>query len=202
MANVSYMLMRQRQKMYIKAYAVLCLIIAVAMGFYSYDKWQQYTAYKQIVDKNKTFISELRDEVSDEKGLYEADKSGFDSLNKEIEEKLALIFPITDNYTVLTRQIDEFEQELNKKNDPFHISSITYQDPLVMGLYSVLPMKMDIESSRENFSKFLHIVENSGSLNDQLRLMDISSIRLNFQEAEVEGPEIITFSVQINAYFQ
>ena len=48
--------------------------------------------------------------------------------------------------------------------------------------------------------KFLHLLENSGSLDDQIRLMDIQSIRLNFDGED--DSDIINFTVQINAYFQ
>lgn len=190
--------------MYIKAYAVLCLVLILSFGFYSYKKWQQYTGYRAIVETQKTFITELRDELSDEKAYYEGNKDGFDNLTEEIGASLALIFPGEDNYTSLTRQIDDFEKELSKKNNPFEVSSIDYQTPSETDLYSVLPMRMSIRSSNENFRKFLHLVENSGSLVDQVRLMDISSIRLNFlnSDEKTDGPEIINFTVQINAYFQ
>lgn len=204
MANVSYLVEKRRQKMYIKAYAVLCLALILSLGLYSYKKWQQYTGYRAIVETQKTFITELRDELSDEKAYYEGNKDGFDSLSEEIGANLALIFPAEDDYTALTRQIDDFEKELSKKTNPFEISSIDYQTSLENEFYSILPMRMSIRSSNENFRKFLHLVENSGSLLDQVRLMDISSIRLNFLSSDEDtvGPEIINFTVQINAYFQ
>jgi len=204
MANASYQLLKRRQTMYIKAYGILCLVLTISVGFYSYIKWTQYSRYKQVVEKNRAFIEELRDEVSDEKAIYESKKDDFDGLRKEIEDKLNFIFPANDDYTILTRQIDQFEAELSKKNSPFEISSLSYQDGVQTDLYSILPLRMSIRSSRENFNKFLHLVENSGALNDEIRLMDISSIRLNFptRNSQESGPEIITFTVQINAYFQ
>lgn len=205
MANVSYIILKRRQKMHIRAYAVLCLLILAGMGFYSYQKWQTYKLSKEAVFKNKEFISVLREKGAEEKSIYYADKDGFNNLNKEIEERLAYIFPATDDYTALTRQLDSYEEELSKKNNPFEVSSIDYQTPTQGENFSVLSYRMNIKSSSENFTKFLHLMENSGSLTDQVRLMDISSIRLNFEGSEGEnngGPEIINFTVQINAYFQ
>jgi len=200
MNNDFYTKEKKHQKLYIKVYAVLCLIILATMGFYSYQKWQEYSLIKTAVEKNKDLVTVLRENVSDEKSTYELNKNGFNSMNEEIEEKLEYIFPSVDDYTSLTRQIDEFEEELSKKNNPFDISNIEYMTAEDAGDYSVLPLRMNIESSDDNFTKFLHLLENSGSLDNQIRLMDIQSIRLNFNEED--DSDIINFTVQINAYFQ
>lgn len=200
MPNISYTKTEKHQKLYIKVYAVLCLIILVSMGFYSYQKWQEYSLIKTAVAKNKDLVAVLRENVSNEKSAYELNKEGFNSMNEEIEEKLGYIFPSIDDYTSLTRQIDEFEEELSKKNSPFDISNIEYMTVEDAGTYSILPLRMSIESSDDNFTKFLHLLENSGSLDDQIRLMDIQSIRLNFNGDD--DSDIINFTVQINAYFQ
>ena len=195
--------MKIRQKTNIKAFAILCLIVFLTMGFYSYQKYQEYSLFKTAVEKNKEFITALRDSVSNEKALFDSGKEDFDGLNEEIEEKLSYIFPATDDYTALTRQLDSFEDELTSKNSPFDVSSISYQTVTEEGNYSVLPFRMSIRSSAENFTKFLHLIENSGSLNDRIRLMDLSSIRLNFEGGnDNDGPEIISFTVQINSFFQ
>jgi Tfp pilus assembly protein PilO len=204
MTNVSYTILRKQQKSQIRVYAVLLLIVALGVGFYIFNQWRTYSSYLDIVAANKEYISALGTEVADEKALYDLNKDEFNGLSAEINTKLAMIFPENDNYTDLTRQIDQIEQDLSKRDSPFEISSLDFQAPVQNELYSVLPVRMSIRSSSNNFTKFLHLVENSGSLNDQVRLMDISSIRLNFQSRDEEavGPEIITFTVQINAYFQ
>lgn len=204
MTNVSYIILKRRQQMHIKAYALLCLIIIVCIGFFSYQKWMEYSISTQAVSKNKELIVALRNKASDEKSVYESEKNGFNNLNKEIEEKLKYILPSEDNYTELTRQIDAFEEELSRKNNPFEVSNIDYQSIIETENYSILPFRMNIKSSDENFTKFLHLIENSGSLDDQIRLMDIQSIRLNFSETDEESTEVetIDFTVQINAYFQ
>ncbi len=200
MPNVSYTTEKRHQKLYIKVYAMLCLIIIASMGFFSYQKWQEYTLISTAVEKNKDLVAALRNNVSDEKSSYELNKEGFNNMNEEIEEKLEYIFPSADDYTSLTRQIDAFEEELAKKNSPFNISNIEYMTAEATDSYALLPFRMSIESSDDNFTKFLHLLENSGSLDDQVRLMDIQSIRLNFNEDD--GSDIINFTVQINAYFQ
>jgi hypothetical protein len=172
------------------------------MGFYFYKNWQQYSVARAASEKNQELIVALRDRVSDEKAIYDNKKDGFNTLNKEIDEKLEFIFPDEDDYTSLTRQIDSFEEELSRKNNPFEISNIDYQSIVEEGVYAILPFRMNILSSADNFTKFLHLIENSGSLGDQIRLMDIQSIRLNFESSDEGVSETINFTVQINAYFQ
>ncbi len=202
MANLSYLVLKQREKMYIKAYAVLCVLVLLVGGFYTYKKWQEYSLIQAVLEKNESYIAELRDESADEKNRYESQKENFNNLNKEIQEKLAMVFPQGDNYTALTRQLDEFEQKISTKNNPFEVSNIEYETPIVAENYSIMPFRMNIQSSSENFRKFLHLMESSGSLKDQVRLMEVTSIRLNFEEDDEDTSEMISFTVQINAYFK
>ena len=202
MANLSYLVLKQREKMYIKAYAVLSVLVLLVGGFYTYKKWQEYSLIQAVLEKNESYIAELRDESADEKNRYESQKENFNNLNKEIQEKLAMVFPQGDNYTALTRQLDEFEQKISTKNNPFEVSNIEYETPVVAENYSIMPFRMNIQSSSENFRKFLHLMESSGSLKDQVRLMEVTSIRLNFEEDDEDTSEMISFTVQINAYFK
>ncbi len=204
MTDTFYKMEERRLKLHVHAYTLLCLILLAAMGFYSYTKWNEYSLATKGAAQNKAFISALRDSVSQEKTELDDKKDGNNQLNKDVEQKLKIIFPTSDDYTALTRQIDAYEQELSTKNNPFEISNIDYRSPIQDENYSILPLQMNIRSSAENFTKFLHLVENSGTLKNKVRLMDISSIKLNFEDSGEgsTGPEIISFSVQINAYFQ
>jgi membrane-associated HD superfamily phosphohydrolase len=198
MADIKYKLEERRQQMYIRTYAVLCLLFVTLMGFYTYSKWDQYQLAIQGVAQNKSYISSLRNSVSSEKAVAETKMADAVKLNKDVGEKLKVIFPTGDDYTNLTKRIDAYEGDLSKKTSPFEVSNIDYQEPIINENYSVLPMRMNIRSSKENFTNFLHMVENSGSLKNNIRLMDISSIRLNFENnaQDANASEIISFSVQ------
>jgi hypothetical protein len=193
----------EKQKSYAKAYMILCLVVIIIFGTYSSLKIREYITLKAGTEANTKLISLLQAEASTERASYEINRKKTDEIIEEIEKKLETIFPVNDDYTQLTRQIDKIEDQLNRTNDPFEISSLDYMNVLKEGKYSILPIRMNIKSSGENFTKFLHLVENSGSLNDGLRLMDVSSIRLSFQDARSpEETNMINFSVLINAYFQ
>ncbi len=204
MPKTLYTILENRQKLQVKAYAVLVALLIVCSGFYTYKNFQDYKLASVGTEKSKELITSLRDEVTAEKTKYENKKEDFDKLGSNTEQKLATIFPATDDYTNLTRQFDSYEVELSRKDSPFEISNIDYDTAMDMEKYFALPLRMSIRSSRENFTKFLHLVENSGSLNNQIRLMDISSIRLNFEDLDSENGAsgMINFVVQLNAYFQ
>ena len=200
MKTVSYNILKSRQKSYIKAYAVLCRVIGILMGFYSYQKWEQYSSAVALVEANENLIGALKDASAEESADYDDKRDTFEDLQSQINNSLTKILPVTDNYQRLTRQLDAFEDEIATKNNPFEISNISFQEVEEVDNFAILPVRMTIESSNDNFTKFLHYIESSGSLNTEIRLMDISSIRLNFKD---DGDvDIITFTVQINAYFR
>lgn len=204
MPEITYKIEERRQKLHIRAYALLCAVMALAMGLYVYAKWTEYDLARRGVNQNRQFVSSLRAEAAKDMADFDLDKKEHEQLSRDIEQKLKVIFPATDDYTALTRQIDFYEMELSKKNSPFEISNIDYQGSSQDENYSILPFSMNIRSSRENFIKFLHLIENSGALKNKIRLMDISTIRLTFvsDTKDLGAPEIISFFVQINAYFQ
>jgi len=205
MPNLSYLIAAKREDTQVKSYAVLCGVLLIAFGTFTYMKWQEYSLMNTVVDKNKAYIAALQEEGSNEKASFDTKKTAINELKTEIESSFVEVFPSTDSYTELTRKFDKFEQDLATKDSVFEISNIEYQTPAVKDGYSILPVRMSIRSSQPNFEKFLHYVESSGSLAGKVRLMDISSIRLNFEKSnDLSGKteEVINFSVQINAYFQ
>lgn len=203
MPNITYTILKQRQKMNIKIYSILCALLLVWVGWYFFQKWTAYSSARQAVAQNSATVETLQTKISEAKGRYDGEKAELSDLQKDVETKLTYVFPTQDDYTVLTRQMDSYEEELFKKNSLFEISSIDFGAPTSDEHSSILPVRMNIRSSADNFTKFLHLIENSGSLNEQMRLMDISSIRLNFENSQGDSAtELIDFTVQINAYFQ
>lgn len=200
MKALSYNILKARQRSYIKAYLALCLAIMLSMGFYTYQKWNEYSGALGVVEANDNLINALQEESADESANYDDQQGEFADLQDTINKQLIKIFPVEDNYASLTRQFDAFEDQIATKTNPFEVSNMTFQQPQELDNFSVLPVRMTIKSSPDNFQEFLHYIESSGSLDSDIRLMDMSSIRLNFQDSD-DG-DIITFTVQINAYFR
>lgn len=185
-----------------KFWAGVAVVLLVLVGLYFWNNLSQYLAMREAVARADSEISALNEELAVKRLDYQKEKVAAEAFYREVDSKLAAILPSANDYTSLTRQIDGFEKELAKRHNPFEISNISYQDAVETEKGAVLPLRMNIRSSANNFEKFLHLIENSGSLDSSLRLMEISSIRLNFLEGSEEEGEIINFSVQINAYFQ
>lgn len=205
MTTISYNVALKRQKMYIRAYAIFLIFVLVVGGAFLYSKWNQYVTLKNGLAANEKLIVNLSDQLVESGAEYATVKDDFDTFKAQVETDLKSIFPPNDQYKELTRKFDEFEKELNQpsRNNPFEVSSLDFQPVKKTDNYSILPVRLSVRSSRDNFTQFLHLIETSGSLNNKLRLMDISSIRLNFENSS-ENPdeEIINFTVQINAYFE
>lgn len=193
-----------RQKMQMKIYIFLCVVLLIAVGSYTYFQFEEYRFVSQGVQKSEVLSSNLRSVVGEVRAQYEENRRVFDQLDRVIENNLEKVFPADDDYTGLTRQLDSFEESLASGRSPFEVSSIEYQSVIERENYSILPFRMNIQSSPENFTKFLHMIENSGVIDGQVRLMSVSSIRLSFSGSPVAGSpsNIINFNVQINAYFR
>jgi len=204
MENLSYKILVQRQSTQRVAYIGLCLILLVVVGGYSYFQWQKYASAKDGIVQDSATLVTLNKTLADEKTAYFANKEKFDALNKKVDASASEILPKGDQYTELTRQMDAIEKELSTIG-AFEIANIDYGTPVFdeQSGFGILPVRMNIKSSQDNFIKFLQMMETSGSFSNKLRLMSLSSIRLNFESSsEMASSKMITFSLQVNAYFQ
>lgn len=76
--------------------------------------------------------------------------------------------------------------------------------------YVVLPFTLTLNTTRDNYDKFMRYVENSGDLDEQTRLLDINSISINFvtEQSAVSSSgspieiEMLNVSMSMNAYYQ
>lgn len=200
----NFQLIIHQQKKSIRAYGFMCLILIMLIGSYTYLQFNKYEAYKEGLATNEDNKTVIKDLAGNSSTTYLQEKPKFTELQKNMEDTLKEVFPIGDNYTELTRSFDTFEQQLNRPNDPFLISSIDYGEGAEGpdGQYKFLPIRMSITGSRENFMKFLRYMETSGSLSGEVRLMDIQAIRLNINEDKEAKTQMINFSVSAQAYFQ
>lgn len=199
-----YQLILQNQKRNIKAYLVLSLIVVLGTFTLGYFKYSEYKVIKAAVVENQTYSSELKNAVADEKVTFQNSKDNYDKLSNEMDASLKEVFPSDNNYTELTRAFDLLESKLNRVKDPFLISNIDYQDIQTSkdGTYKYLPLRMTISASNNNFTKFMQYIEESGSLSEKVRLMDVQSINLSLNDSKDDEVNTMNFSIKINAYFQ
>lgn len=201
MKQINFKAEIEKQKFHLKIYLILVIILAFIFGFYTFKQVEKYQIAKQASEFNQVSIEQLTKEIIEEETTYKALETEFDALYTQIDKSLEATFPEENSLTMITRHIDEIEQDLARKDNIFEVSNINYQGVTSEEDFMVLPFRMNIKSSERNFVKFLNIIENSGALENEIRLMEVSSIKLTLPK-DSEETDIINFTVKINAYFQ
>ncbi|MBU1151737.1 hypothetical protein KJ632_02825, partial [Patescibacteria group bacterium] len=172
MEKISYKLLEKRQALQIKVYGVICVLLFVIVVVYGVVQYLDYSKIKTAIAENTETLTLIKEQTAYEKEIYSQNKDDFDNLSEDIENKLTEIFPTDDHYKELTRQMDSFEEELNTKANPFKIINLSYESADTMeieGTYGVLPFSMVLETTYANFTKFFHMIESSGSLDNPIR---------------------------------
>lgn len=203
MPRVEYYEAIKKQRFQVKLYALLCLLTLGAIFLYSFGKMQTYWTLKDLAVQNQQFVQVLKAEVADEKAVYEREREDFEAFTADIDKKLQNVFPVEENISSLIQQFDQFESNIARTDSPFEISSINFKGDTDEELYSYLPISMEIKSSPTNFSRYLQLIENSGSFDNEIRLMDIVSISIKLPQSQMDSQNnIVSFNVELNAYFQ
>lgn len=162
--------------------------------------------------KSKTY-QELHSSMAKTRNRVEKEYLEVKEENKDFQQRikneLQLVFPENENHTMLTRNLDRLSNDLHRSLEPFMISNLQYMAPKEAedNGHMVLPFRMTIHSSYNNFFAFLRYVQNSGSLSEQTRLLDMPSIVINFvstrgTQGNISGQNEINFNVSANAYFR
>jgi len=178
----------------------LSLALLIGLGVFGFLK---VTAYLDLYNYNMNLeasIIEVEGLVNSISDTVTEGKLVFRDSNAAKNGKITGVFPGREDLTSLTRAFDEFSVSNNFSNNPFFISSINYQDSFSSddGKYMILPFSVKVESSEDNFYKFLEYIETSGNLNNQVRLMAVDSISINLSTDD----NVLSYSLALNAYFQ
>lgn len=189
-------------------YFFLALIVLAGAVAYGALQYQIFQAEHQAIEDNSVRLAALAGTV--QKAGVEFKQFAEERAKKQAEltKQLANILPQDENYTELTRQLDNYFIEHDKVGNPFFQSSLRFgkSAPIadIVGI-SALPISMNLDGTRDNFYRFLDFVNSSGLLETGTRLMDIHSIQLNFKEGGevVKNPkQEINFTVEMNGYYQ
>ena len=188
----------------IKIYLFVIILITLWLGFYGVEKYLEYSRKIAVAAEAEKFIQDVDPVLSAEHADNAKIKEDYAEFSDSMNGEIAKIFPTTEEYTDLTRLLDDFFKQNNLSNNPIIATDLQFsqsvKDP--KSQYMILPFSINIESSEKNFYKFLSFIESSGSLAGKIRLMDIESIQLNFsQDEENNGkPKRMRFSAKLRAY--
>ncbi len=198
----------------IRTYFILSGVVLIAAGIYGYFQFTELMDVQRAIANSRTTLAELQAAESQNAEIYASQKSNYDDQFSTIKEAINEVFPAEEDYTDLTRSLDEFMAKNNNTTlNPIFMSDLKFSKPRIdqENGYAVLPFSLSLSTTRENLEKFLAFIESSGSLESRIRLMEVKSISLNFPNQEItpfggtgDITEIPTMnvSVNLNAYFQ
>lgn len=190
----------------LRAYWVLVFVVLAAMSYYSYFKFVELYTKTEAVNEYTSILSDLKGTLDTEKEEYETLRDDKKDMYLAMHNDVNAVLPVNEEYTELTRELDAFfVDELSTKSNPIFVSNLNYAQPKLdeSGEYSFLPVTLTITCTKENFFKFLDYIENSGSLTDKGRLMDIQSIQVNLKEGATAAQKgQVSLNVTLHAYFQ
>ncbi|MBU1019333.1 MAG: hypothetical protein ABII07_04795 [Patescibacteria group bacterium] len=182
-----------------KIQIVLALILLLSLGVLGYLKATTYLDLYNYSHDLETSISNSSAAIDELSSTLAEAKLVFRDTDSSKNEEIANVLPKSEDLTSLTRAFDDFAVENNFSNAPFFISSISYKESYEFDDYMVLPFSMKVESSSDNFYKFLEYIETSGNLDNQVRLMEVTDIAISLSDSD---DDLLSFSLELNAYFQ
>jgi hypothetical protein len=197
----------------IRIFQVLTFVILAAAGTWGYFQYVKLAAAQEAIAKSETEMTGLQASVDDFALQYKDLSTKSTEDTAAITNKVLEVYPQDENYTALTRILDQYAGDANTNLEPFFASSLAFSQPIINANteYAVLPFTMSLTASRKNFDDFLRYIETSGDLDTRIRLMDIKTISLEIPEPEVEiagaeatetGPETLNVSFALNSYFR
>lgn len=189
-------------------YAALSVLIFAGALVYGIFQFQDLRAKSRAMKDNTARLEQLDLALKVATADYKAFGEQRAKKTQELAKKISSILPPDENYTDLTRLLDNYFSEHDTARNPIFQASLRFGKGGPVANFpdiSALPVSMNIEGTRDNFFKFLDFVKNSGTLESGTRFMGINSIQLNFPD----GGEIVkdlkqnlNFTLDMNAYYQ
>lgn len=200
---------QKNKPLQLKIYGGLCIVLILFLGYHAYSNVTKMIDMRARANSYESLHSSLLTVENRVKEEHTTARDKNRELAQRINNELQLVFPTGENHTILTRSIDQMANNLHRSLNPFMISNLQYMSPRQAedNGYMVLPFRMTIHSSYDNFFAFLRYVQNSGSLSQRTRLLDMPSIVINFvatggAQRNISGQNEINFNVSANAYFR
>ncbi len=197
---------RKNYQRQIRTYVVVTVIIGVAALIYGFFQFQDLSTARAALEDGQTRLSEMSSFEAQIADQYATLKTAFDQDFENVRNAVDGVLPSEENYTALTKTLDDFIITLNQQSPSIFMSNLKFSQPRMDAdeEYAILPFSMTLSTTRANLERFLQYTENSGSLDDASRLLDVRSITINFPGETGLGQqqELLTVSLSLNAYFQ
>jgi hypothetical protein len=197
----------------IRTYTIVTFIIGAVIVFYGYQQFSKLATVNAALASEQAQAVTLQESSDAFANDYDTMKKTFESANSNSLNALQAVYPSTENYTELTRQLDKYFLDTGTTADPLFTNDIRFSRPVIdeKKNYAVLPFTMSVTASKNSFAKLMRYIENSGDLESKTRLMEIRSISISFpsgQQAPLSTAptkaksSVYNLSLSMNAYFQ
>ncbi|EKD93344.1 MAG: hypothetical protein ACD_28C00169G0002 [uncultured bacterium] len=180
---------------------IAALLLFGFTGWYGMTQFNALSAVQADLAEADGILLDL--ESDKQKALKSYQDSNKQALDDQVsqQEKINSIFPIKEDLNNLTRMLDDFALKNHYESNPFFINQLVYGEittPDGNNAYGFIPVAVTLETSERNFYKFLEYIENSGSIENGIRIMSINGISLQ------RNSESKTLRVQLSiaAYLQ
>jgi len=193
-----------------RAFFAVGFVILIGAGVHGYMQYTKLSEVQTAIAAETALLTKMQTAENQVRAAYTAIKTAYDTNFESLRETIAMVLPAQEEYTKLTRVLDDFVIESNNTTlNPIFMGNISFGRSRIdtENGYAVLPFTLDLDTTRENFEKFLDFIENSGS-----RLMEVESISINFptQTASLFASSAqlqtkiptISVNLSLNAYFQ
>ncbi len=179
-------------------FGLVLLLATVGIGIW---QWSVLSSLKTEAKAFETSIASLTSTSETLASDYQDLKKEVDASREIMEQQLSVVFPHGENISQLTRLFDDYAVKNNFDSNPFFISDIRYSkagESELSASYSHVPLTLNVTTTRKNLSKFLEMIENSGSLDAEVRLMGVDKMSVEYP-SEYGGTYKATLDV--NAYY-
>ena len=193
---------------------VIAIVVVVATLFI--HTFPRASEYKEAKDKISVLNYDISNLQKDKKGKKEEKEkvvNNYEKLRQDLEAKLNIIFPETENMIELTQFLEDFAMSAHSEEHPLEVNSISFGSPIKGdGDYYILPVRTNIIANADNFVRFMSMINMTGDLNyafkkQAVRLMSIEGINVSVpiakKDDDKKAPDgTYSFNVEINAYFK
>lgn len=169
--------MNDRHQLFI---GLFIFILAIGLGIW---QWSELQGINERVVALQTEAGNLRAISATLADDYKDIKVDVTAAREEKEQSLSEVLPVDENLTMLTRTFDDYAVKNNFESNPFFIASIQYESPSPSdegAAYRSTTLDLTADASKRNLSKFLEMIESSGSLEAGTRLMDIDNLTVSY----------------------
>lgn len=195
----------------IQHYTLLTILLLIIGGIYGFFQYQKLVATNNAINQTQEQLATLQATVTQASEEYATVKRNYQASFEQTKAALEGIYPSSEKLTELTRTFDNFEADNNSSLNPLFVSDLKFGKPRVddKAPYTTLPFSVSLITTRDNLENFLQFIENSGSLEDGTRLMDVRSISIDFSARQTtseftlqeSNEPLLNVSMELNAYF-